>query len=245
MVRFSAAALEIFSDLSCSDFLEIVACSPNYRPGFIRFGNDSFALTVSVPAVSIPIPPNVLQAWDRALLGSFRHFTLLITGLQNVYPVLLPDGTFTLEALRKNMSLKFQVGLTPRHKPSKPHAQAAARSFMLVAEEKEDSPEPDPMDEDYSMDISFVPETKHEEPEDPGVFDRFALSQALEALLDHNFLNILRIRLKFKVGWAGAELMQSTIDKTQAPADNIFSLYGKACFHIHFSISTQTLTFYV
>jgi ubiquitin-conjugating enzyme E2 Q len=177
---------------------------------------------VSLPVVSIPVPANALQAWDSALLGRSRHLTLLISGLLDVYPVLTKDGSFTPEATRKGISLRFQVGLTPRHKPSKPHAQNATRSFQLVEEEKEDTPEPDPMEEDWSMD-SIVPEPEPEQPEDTGLFERFALSTSLEALLDHSFLNILRLRIRFHIGWAGGELMQSIINKTQINADVVYA----------------------
>jgi ubiquitin-conjugating enzyme E2 Q len=183
-------------------------------------------MTISTPVVNIPVPPNVLQAWDRVLLASTRHLTLLITGLQNVYPVLARDGSMTLEAIRRSVSLNFQLGLTPRNKPSRTHAQAASRSYVLVVEEEE-TLDPLAMEEDLSVDYGFVPPPKVEEPEDAGVFERFALSQPLEALLNHNFLNMLRIRLKFKVGWAGAEMMQAIIDKTQSQVDEVYHTHKK------------------
>jgi ubiquitin-conjugating enzyme E2 Q len=205
-----------------------VACSPQYRPGFIRFGNDSFALTVSTPVVDIPVPANVLQAWDRNLLATTRHFTLLLTGFQNVYPCLNADGDFTPEAVRRSTSLVFHVGLTPRRKPSKAHAQDVARAYMLVAEEKEEeAPDLTMMDDDYYMDYVSAPPPKVEEPEDPGIFERFALSHSLESLLNHNFINILRLRLRFKIAWAGAELMQAVIDRHQTRAEDVYHSHEK------------------
>ena len=43
------------------------AVSYNYSPGFIPFGLDDFALSVSMPAKSLAdtIPARALMAWDR------------------------------------------------------------------------------------------------------------------------------------------------------------------------------------
>jgi ubiquitin-conjugating enzyme E2 Q len=152
-------------------------------------------------------------------MSSTQHFTLLISGMQDIYPILQRDGTFTAEATRKGVALKFHVGVSPSTKPSQSQAQIAIRSFRLLDEERIDSPQPE-IEDGWSME-PVAPVI--EEPPEPGSFKRFALSHSLEALLEQQFLSVLRLRIQFKIGWAGAELMHHHIQKVQVAPDVVFA----------------------
>ena len=65
------------------------------------------------------------------------------------------------------------------------------------------------------------------EPIDPGRFERFSLSTSLNSALNDMFLPVLQLRLKYGIGWAGAELLHAEITArqiTKAEALTIFSV---------------------
>lgn len=212
-----------------SDFIEIVAS--DYRPSIIRIGSNEFLLTVSVPIISLvgSIPPRALMTWDRRLLSSSQHLTLLISGFNGVYPALKDDGAKSNIAESKASKLKFSVGLCPQYKPGKEQAREACRNFGLVVEEAEDKleiPTTHTMSYDYtdtdddagaSMDIM----QEEIEPEDPDRFDKFALSSSLESLMNHSFLRLIYLRRNISVkghrrlGWAAAETLLALSEKAQ------------------------------
>ncbi|KAF9461901.1 hypothetical protein BDZ94DRAFT_1262434 [Collybia nuda] len=218
-----------------NDFIETIAT--NYRPGFIRFGGDDFSVSMSLPITELAdsIPPRALMAWDRRLLSRSQHLTLLISNLRGVYPPLGADGTYTSVAHRLGTALTFQVGLTSRYKPGKDFAKDAARTFGLILQDAEDdlriqaekAAALEIFEFDYNSDHfgEAAPPAlalAEDEPEDEGRFDRFSLSSALESLMDQAFLKVVQLRRKFKLGWAGAELLLSDIERTQKKSEDIY-----------------------
>ena len=219
-----------------SDFIQVIV--DDYRPGIIRFGADEFVLSVSLPIVSLAkrVSPRVLMAWDRRLLARTQHLTLIICGLRGIYPILKADGTYRDDAMHKGASLSFKVGLTQRYKPSKEHAAELVRNFGLVVSE-DDLPEDG--DEDMLQDpdlanselettiydkiqLPIVAEEQRKEENDTGRFERFSLSASLESLLETRFLHVLQLRIKYKLGWVGAETLLAQLETSQKPIDEIF-----------------------
>ncbi|KAJ7579700.1 hypothetical protein C8J56DRAFT_963387, partial [Mycena floridula] len=216
------------------DFVDTVGTG--YRPGIIRFGGDDFCLTVSVPVVSLAdsIPPRALVAWDRRLLSKFQHLTLLISGLRGIYPLLKPDGTLVSAAQSSGVQLSFKVGLSGQYKPSKENAQEACRNFGLIGEDAEDilRQQAEKAAAEQAMfddpDASGIIEDVPEEDDDEGRFDRFSLSGSLESLLNQVFLKVVHIRRTYGLGWAGAELVYSLMEKHQQSSEAILNNYKVA-----------------
>ncbi|KAF8641742.1 hypothetical protein AX16_009819 [Volvariella volvacea WC 439] len=217
------------------DFIEVVATG--YRPGLITFSSDDFGLCISVPVVRLAdtIPPRVLVAWDRRLLSKNRHITLLITGARGVYPLLDNSGNLTQPAVTVGANLSFRVGLTQRYKPGKEQARDECRTFGLIVEEAEDQlekeKEKDFMDTDFDFDFEieqeqFVTEFEEVDEEDEGSIDRFSLSSSLESLMQQMFLKVVQLRRQFGLGWAGAELLYSEMEKKQIKAEEIMVTMG-------------------
>ncbi|GLB36141.1 putative ubiquitin-conjugating enzyme family protein [Lyophyllum shimeji] len=218
-----------------NDFVETVAAG--YRPGMIHFAEDEFAISISLPVITLAksIPPRALMAWDRRLLTRSQHLTLLISGFRGVYPPLNSGGAYNALAQRCGSSLAFKLGLTPKYKPGKEYAKDAGRTFGLIISDAEDelllqadrAANSDDLGYDYEAeyvtDAAPVPALIGGDAEDDeGSFDRFSLSGSLEALLDHALLKIIQLRRKFGLGWAGAELLLSEMEKTQKREDAIF-----------------------
>lgn len=177
------------------------------------------------------------MAWDRRLLSSSQHLTLLISGFHGLYPVLENDGSYTPSANRHAIALTFKVGLSERYKPSTEHVQEVIRKHGLILQDAEDEIriqaekaalrakmyEFDPEFEDAEEPIQDVVEEEIEVV-DPGRFDRFSLSSSLESLMDQSFLKIVQIRRNFGLGWAGAELLNSEAERLQQKADAVFAM---------------------
>ena len=174
------------------------------------------------------------MAWDRRILASSQHLTLLISGFHGLYPVLEPDAAYTTLAHRLGVNLNFQVGLSGRYKPGNDQVRELIRKHGLVTNDAEDefqlqeelaaqklkisrAMEGELEDEDETT-AETSPVTADEEPEeqvDPDRFDRFSLSSSLDSLMDQSFLKLVQIRRKFGLGWAGAELLHSESEKSQ------------------------------
>ncbi|KAF9481500.1 hypothetical protein BDN70DRAFT_876298 [Pholiota conissans] len=221
------------------DFVDIVATE--YRPGFIGIGGNDFVISVSLPVITLAnsIPPRALMAWDRRLLASSQHLTLLIGGFHGVYPVLEHDASYTSPAQRLGVSLSFKVGLSEKYKPGNENVKDIIRKHGLILQDAEDElriqaelaaqrAKMGDCDSDYDEDEQLQAETavqaEEEEVPDPGRFDRFSLSNSLESLMDQSFLKIIYLRRKFGLGWAGAELLNSEIEKSQRKDDEIVAL---------------------
>ncbi|KAK0467149.1 uncharacterized protein EV420DRAFT_1507476 [Desarmillaria tabescens] len=223
------------------DFIDAVGTG--YRPGFIPFGGDDFCLTISLPVITLSkaIPPRALMAWDRRLLSRSQHLTLLISGHRGMYPSLSSDGSYSSAARRAGVQLKFQVGLCGGYKPSTVNAKEAVRRYGLVLQDAEDelriqkekelaaamSFYDGDVDMDEEVVVPVVPEVDIEEEDDEGRFDKFSLSSSLESLLDRSFLKVVRLRRQFDLGWAGAELLFSEIEKSQMTAEDVYRFRTK------------------
>jgi ubiquitin-conjugating enzyme E2 Q len=215
------------------DFIDAVGSG--YRPGLIRFGADDFVLSVSIPVITLAadIPPRALVAWDRRLLSRSRHLTLLINGWRGTYPILRPDGTLNYEAVKNGASMQFKVGLSKRYKPGKEQAYETSRNFGLIVEEADDqlsAHQPSDPDDIFFLDdppMLMKGKGKEEQEEDDGLFEKFSLSSSLESLLDQALLRLIQMRKKFGLGWAGAEMLLSLVEKSQTIPEEIFHLQKK------------------
>ena len=212
-----------------------------YRPGIIHFGNDDFAVSVSLPVIALAdsIPPRALMAWDRRLLSKSQHLTLLISGFRGMYPPIDADGNYSVLAQRSGTALTFKVGLTQRYKPSKEYAKEAGRTFGLITRDAEEelriraeaaapTEAPDFYEDETYMEAGqtlLTPVAEESEEEDEGQMDRFSLSGSLESLLDQALLKLIQLRKKFSLGWAGAEVLYMEIEKSQLRADIVFDSY--------------------
>jgi len=204
-----------------------------YRPGIIQFGDDDFAVSVSLPVIALAdsIPPRALMAWDRRLLSKSQHLTLLISGFRGMYPPIDAGGNYDVSAQRSGTALTFKVGLTQRYKPGKEYAKDAGRTFGLIIQDAEDELSktaatmegPDFYEDEASLEAGQTLPTPAEEiVEDDGRMDRFSLSGSLESLLDQALLKVIQLRKKFSLGWAGAEVLYMEMERSQLRADIIF-----------------------
>ena len=230
-----------------SHFNETVAYG--YYPGFIPFGVDDFALSVSIPANSLvdTIPARALMAWDKELLSRAQHVTLLISGLRGVYPFVQHDATYSQSAHFHGTAPQFRVGLTLGYKPSREDAAETIRKFGLK-EDYDAQPAPDPVVpplfgdddldyEDHAMDDVELENGEVEQPAAESVmgFRPFSLSSSLESLLNGHFLRILQLRIQFKLGWAGAETLLWEVETSQQAVGDIMRLRGQVCFLMRWS----------
>lgn len=218
------------------DHLQTLASS--YRPGFIKFTDDAFSLSLSTPIISLSspsLPPATLHAWDRRLLSRSQHLVLLISGWDGVYPYHLPAIGGDGGNVDVGRGLKFKVGLSGGYKPSVAVAKEATRKFGTLGTDPEEEMEAQRkadaeaallasrMDHSPSTsDDEFEPgpeledeEPEEEEDEDPGRFERFALSGSLEGLMDGSFLRTVQLRRRFGLGWAGAEALGGEVERRQ------------------------------
>ena len=191
-----------------SHFCSII--EEGFKPGLTRLSDNDMVLSISSPVPSLPISPRALVAWDRHLLSCYHNLTLLISGIGGSYPVLCQQGLYT--AGNTQSKLKFQVGLCPSYKPSMDVVLESVRSFGLrnAASEHDDAARLPEADQDVELPT---------EP-DPERFDKFSLSASLESLLDSCFIGVLQLRLKFRLGWAGAEILHTrSMQYQQKPED--------------------------
>lgn len=175
-------------------------------------------------AEQLTAPPTALAAWDRRLLVPNQYLTLLVYGFRGSYPPLSETG----HVASGFANLRFQVGLSGG-KPDRPVVEAVTRDFGLKEDEKfvpEPEPEPIEYDED-DPDTWYLPE-KEPEPElepslEPGRFDKFSLSTSLNSLLNDSLLSLIQLRMKFGIGWAGAEMLLAEQTARQVPAEHAYA----------------------
>ncbi|KAM5545525.1 hypothetical protein V8D89_000563 [Ganoderma adspersum] len=219
------------------EFNEVVAYG--FHPGFIPFGIDDFALSVSLPArfLANTISPRALMAWDKQLLSRPQHLTLLISGLRGVYPVVQSDATYTHSAHFYGSTPQFRVGLTPKYKPTTDEAAETIRRFGLKEEydahpaDTVEEPSFDDLEDDDLMDLdgSEQPPEAVEPPEEEPLngFQPFSLSSSLESLLNGHFLRILQLRIQYGLGWAAAETLCWEVETSQQPPGDVIRLRGQ------------------
>lgn len=167
------------------------------------------------------------MAWDRRLLARTQHLTLIISGLRGTYPILKSDGSYQENAMRQGSSLAFKVGLTQRYKPSKEHTTELVRNFGLVVADEETPDSPTLLYDENGDPVidEWQPPSAQRDPEeenDPGRFEKFSLSASLESLLENQFLRVLQLRIKFTLGWAGAEMLLAQVESLQRVADELY-----------------------
>lgn len=221
------------------NFVDIVATE--YRPGFIRLGGNDFIVSVSLPVITLAssIPPRALMAWDRRLLSCSQHLTLLISGFHGLYPVLEQDASYTSAAQRLGVSLSFKVGLSQKYKPGNEQVQEVVRKHGLILQDAEDELRIQAeiaaqKAKQYDFDADWDEDEPMQEPEvveeeevvDPGRFDSFSLSSSLESLMDQSLLKIIQLRRLFGLGWAGAELLNAEVEKSQQTSETVLALKG-------------------
>lgn len=176
-------------------------------------------LSVSLPAFKLAerISTRALAAWDSRLLSSSGHFTLVIAGLRDKYPVLASDGSLAKDAIaRGTAGLRFRVGLTPAYKPSEEQVLELVRTFGL----KDRKPPPDQQAPVWGVAGGEAVEDEEEEHREEEGF-RFSMSASLESLLDDRFLDLLQLRLKYSISWAAAEVLLSKVHRLQRSAEDI------------------------
>ena len=197
-------------------------------------GEDRFLVSVSLPVVQLArrIPLRVLSAWDKRLLARTQHLTLLISGLGREYPILEPDGEYRREAKNAGVDLSFNVGLCQRYKPLKDHASELVRKHGLRTLEEPVQQPPEALNSDDDDDDDILQErapTPEPDEADFGHLERFALTTSLESVLQNLFLPVLRLRLKYHLGWAGAETLLADVETMQQSPDTLFAYREDAC----------------
>jgi len=163
------------------------------------------------------IPAQALIAWDRRLLSKKQHFTLLIAG--EGLPSWYTTGGLNPAAGKTT----WKVGLSGRSKPGREQAKEAIRSFGLVngndvTEELAPEPVAYPDEDDFSYELP-AKALEEEEVEPDERFNAFALSSSLQSLMQDSFFKLVRYRRQYKLGWAGAEALNSLIEKQQLTED--------------------------
>jgi ubiquitin-conjugating enzyme E2 Q len=152
-----------------------------------------------------------------------QYLTLMISGFHGSYPALSSTG----QVVSGFAKLRFYVGLSDG-KPSKEVVESLTRSYGLKEEEVY-VPEPEPEIPEYDPDDPDTWEIPEKEPTpepeltlEPGRFDKFSLSTSLNSLLNDSLLSLIQLRLKFGIGWAGAEVLLAEQTARQVPAESIF-----------------------
>ena len=168
------------------------------------------------------------MAWDRRLLSPTQHITLFISGLQGTYPALKADGTLTQDTVARGTNLQFKVGLSRQYKPSKEYALEAKRTYGVVDDEQQQQEWPLEEETLLTMD-GFVMREESPHDEDDGRFDSFSLSSSLETLLGHSFARVIQTRIKYGLGWAGAETLVAKTERLQQTADDAIALDRQVC----------------
>lgn len=229
-----------------------------FRPGFIRLGGNDFVVSVSLPVITLAnaIPPRALMAWDRRLLSSSQHLTLLISGFHGLYPVLEHDATYTPPAQRLGVSLSFKVGLSEKYKPGTAQVQEVVRKHGLIIQDAEDElriqaeqaaqkARAYDFDTDYDEDEPMQEIIEEEELVDPGRFDSFSLSSSLESLMDQSFLKLVQIRRTFGLGWAGAELLISEVERSQQKEEFVLAMHANVSSTENLFLEAYSLDVYL
>ena len=142
--------------------------------------------------------------------------------------------------------MRFGVGLTGRYKPGKEHALEAKRTFGLVDEQAPQPPsnkEELPAVDVYGLDdtgdaereegAEEVDGEEEEGEEDEGRFDSFSLSNSLESLLDQSLVRVIQTRIKYGLGWAGAETLVAETERLQRTADDVLRANRKVRSYLY------------
>ncbi|KAJ7458741.1 hypothetical protein B0H11DRAFT_2286534 [Mycena galericulata] len=148
--------------------------------------------------------------------------------------------------------LRFRVGVCGRYKPARSAALEAGRTFGLLGKDAEDEVREareraakereeraaawgeGGLDEDGYAEEEGAPsgfgfgfgeegEDADGGEEEEGRFERFSLSNAMEALLDAQLVKLIWIRRTYGVGWAGAEVLLAAVEREQRPYKDVWA----------------------
>ena len=155
---------------------------------------------------------------------------------------LTDDGTLNTQYYYGHGSRPvFRVGLSKTYKPTREAARDLIRNFdlkektqQLPTPPEEEEPPPfeyidDEEDDTNYEEIDFHAEYRKQEEErekeetrepseEEQSFIPFALSSSLESLLNDRFFDVLKYRIQYGIGWAGAEMLVSQIQRKQRNA---------------------------
>jgi len=182
-----------------------------------------------MPVTKLNVPVRALVAWDRRLLSTSRHIVLMMSGMQARWPAISADGTVLGGA-----NIHFHVGLSKNYKPSTASVVHAVRTFALRDDELEAEPEVEPEPFDPDMDPWEAEQRAQQRereriaalPVDENAFEKFSLSSSLDSLLDHKLLPLIKLRLQYELGWAGAEMLLTLSEKYQKKPEDVSRNYG-------------------
>ncbi|KAJ6535048.1 hypothetical protein B0H19DRAFT_1383300 [Mycena capillaripes] len=248
LARLQRDFFEIVSSKYTPGLIPFSVDSGNAKDGFDVTKGD-FALSISLPTVSLTssVPAQALVAWDRRLLNSptARHLVLLISGFSTG----AGDVRAALDATA------VPGGGCKRYKPGREAAMEAGRTFGLVGRDAEDEVREERERREREREASlfggeyygdadadgngvgeggsafyggFGEGEKQEEMEAEGSddrFERFALSSALEALMDAQLVKLIALRRAYGVGWAGAEAMYARCEGEQKSVGEVWEWY--------------------
>jgi ubiquitin-conjugating enzyme E2 Q len=171
------------------------------------------------------------MAWDSRFFSRTHHLTLLISGLRGTYPPLQANGFYSQDALWRGVALRFKVGLTQRYKPGNYETAMASRNFGMVIPDAEDGLQ-DKIEVENITEIDEADERRERDDrtDDSGRFDNFSLSNSLESLLDQALLQLIQLRLKFGLGWAGAEMLLAAVESQQRLPEEILAIKARVCY---------------
>ena len=154
-----------------------------------------------------------------------QYLTLLISGFRGSYPALSSTG----QVASGFAKIRFNVGLSDG-KPSREIVEAITRDFGLK-EDEQYVPEPEPEIPEYDEDDPDTWDLPEKEPtpeleptNDPGRFDKFSLSTSLNSLLNDSLIPVIQLRLRFGIGWAGAEVLLAEQTEKQIPAEQAYKV---------------------
>lgn len=149
-----------------------------------------------------------------------QYLTLLISGFRGSYPALSSTG----QVVSGFAKIRFNVGLSDG-KPSREVVEAITRDFGLK-EDEQYVPDPEPEAPEYDEDDPDTWDIPEREPtpeleptNEPGRFDKFSLSTSLNSLLNDSLIPLIQLRLRFGIGWAGAEVLFAEQTEKQISAE--------------------------
>lgn len=139
--------------------------------------------------------------------------------MQTSYPFLQNDGSFVSSLTARGVkNLQFRVGLTTSHQPADSIVLSLLRNFSLLTVHEPVLPRAGESRDAEEGTKGY----KTTDGQNPGHAFSFSLSASLESLMSDRFLQILRLRLKYNIGWAGAESLISCAGQMQISADELF-----------------------
>lgn len=134
--------------------------------------------------------------------------------------------------------LRFKVGMASRYKPAREVCVEVGRNYGLKGSAEDDysdedgngaalpswDPEDDlavPPVEEPTYAYAYAETQEVEGQVDEGAFEKFSLSSSLESLMDAAFVKLVQLRRRFGIGWAGAEVLFTEMEKDQRRPEDV------------------------